>query len=74
MNVKPAPSAGSARLGSPKRRDAFEPDRGSLTDQILTLCISGRFGVREAIAEATRHQQVRERLPDDPNTKIWGEF
>ncbi len=35
----------------------------SLTDQILTLCMSGRFGVREAIAEAIRHQRARERRP-----------
>jgi hypothetical protein len=28
----------------------------SLTDSILTLCASGRFGVREAIAAATHNQ------------------
>ena len=37
--------------------------RRSLTDQILTLCMSGRFGVREAIAEAIKHQRARERRP-----------
>jgi hypothetical protein len=40
-----------------------ETGRRSLTDQILTLCISGRFGVREAIAEALKHQRARERRP-----------
>jgi hypothetical protein len=55
MNMKPAPRAGSARPGIPKRKDASAPDSGSLTDQILILCMSGRFGVQEAIAEATRH-------------------
>ena len=29
----------------------------SLTDSILKLCASGRFGVREAIAAATDQQQ-----------------
>ena len=29
----------------------------SLTDSILQLCASGRFGVREAIAAATEQQQ-----------------
>jgi len=29
---------------------------GSLTDVILTLCASGHFGVREAIAAATRQE------------------
>jgi len=40
-----------------------ETGRRSLTDQILTLCMSGRFGVREAIAEAIKHQRARERRP-----------
>jgi hypothetical protein len=40
-----------------------ETVRRSLTDQILTLCMSGRFGVREAIAEAIKHQRARERRP-----------
>jgi hypothetical protein len=29
----------------------------SLTDRILRLCGTGRFGVREAIAEALKHEQ-----------------
>jgi hypothetical protein len=40
-----------------------ETGRRSLTDQILTLCMSERFGVREAIAEAIKHQRARERRP-----------
>jgi hypothetical protein len=34
--------------------ETFQPDpeKRSLTDRILTLCASGRFGVREAIAAA----------------------
>lgn len=35
--------------------------RRSLTDQILTLCMSGRFGVREAIAETIKHRRIRKR-------------
>ena len=31
----------------------------SLTDVILTLCASGQFGVREAIAAATRQESCR---------------
>jgi len=34
--------------------DAFPLTAPSLTDLILTLCASGHFGVREAIAAATR--------------------
>jgi hypothetical protein len=30
-----------------------KPAKSSLTDSILTLCTSGRFGVREAIAIVT---------------------
>jgi hypothetical protein len=37
----------------------------SLTDVILALCASGRFGVREAIAAATR--QGPRRLGSDPS-------
>jgi hypothetical protein len=58
--VKPALRAGSARPGIPKRRDVSAPNRGSLTEQILTLCMSGSFGVREAIAEALRRQCTQE--------------
>jgi len=47
----------------PGARCKSETVRRSLTDQILTLCMSERFGVREAIAEATRHQRARERRP-----------
>jgi hypothetical protein len=35
----------------------------SLTDRILTLCISGRFGLREAIAEAIRHKGETNKTP-----------
>jgi hypothetical protein len=35
----------------------------SLTDQILILCMSGGFGVREAIAEALKHRRIRKRRP-----------
>lgn len=38
---------------------------GSLTDVILTLCASGHFGVREAIAAATR--QGSRRLGSHPS-------
>ena len=37
----------------------------SLTDVILALCASGHFGVREAIAAATR--QAPRRLGPDPS-------
>lgn len=37
----------------------------SLTDVILALCASGHFGVREAIAAATR--QKPRRLGSDPS-------
>jgi hypothetical protein len=47
----------------PGARCKSETGRRSLTDQILTLCMSERFGVREAITEATRHQRARERRP-----------
>ena len=47
----------------PGARCKSETGRRALTDQILTLCMSGRFGVREAIAEATRRQRARERRP-----------
>lgn len=35
----------------------------SLTDRILTLCMSGHFGVREAIAAATRQQPTQGNRP-----------
>lgn len=35
----------------------------SLTDRILTLCMSGHFGVREAIAAATRQQHAKGNRP-----------
>jgi len=36
--------------------ETFQPDpeKRSLTDRILTLCASGHFGVREAIAAAAK--------------------
>ena len=36
---------------------------GSLTGRILTLCTSERFGLREAIAEAMRHEGETKRKP-----------
>jgi len=38
-------------------------DNLSLTDRILTLCMSGHFGVREAIAVATRQQPAQGSRP-----------
>jgi len=35
--------------------------RRSLTDQILTLCMSGRFGVQEAIAKAIKLSAKKKR-------------
>jgi hypothetical protein len=37
----------------------FQPTDNSLTDVILTLCASGHFGVREAIAAATGQKPRR---------------
>jgi hypothetical protein len=42
--------------------------RGSLTEQILTLCASGHFGVREAIATALKSSTAEE--PSQPSPKI----
>jgi hypothetical protein len=39
----------------------------SLTDSILKLCASGRFGVREAIAAATQQQRQRREVSFEPN-------
>ncbi len=36
------------------RTQKMKPTKASLTDQILSFCASGRFGVREAIAAATK--------------------
>ena len=42
---------------------------GSLTDVILALCASGHFGVREAIAAATRQKPRRlDSNPSDAST------
>ncbi|MGE0685077.1 MAG: hypothetical protein AB7P69_29720 [Candidatus Binatia bacterium] len=41
----------------------------SLTDSILKLCASGRFGVREAIATATQKQRQRQEVSFAPNQK-----
>jgi hypothetical protein len=40
-----------------------ETRRGSLTDQILTLCMSGCFGVQEAVAEVLQRRRIRNRRP-----------
>lgn len=40
-----------------------KPAKHSFTDQILTLCASGRFGVREAIVEATARRGKAEGQP-----------
>ena len=41
----------------------------SLTEQILTLCASGHFGVREAIATALERVNSEETGPASPNTE-----
>ena len=38
-------------------------EKQSLTDFILKLCASGRFGVREAIAKAAEQQQHSRAVP-----------
>ena len=44
---------------------------GSLTDVILTLCASGHFGVREAIAAATRQESYSSGSnPSDASTPV----
>ena len=48
-----------------------ETVRRSLTDQILTLCMSGRFGVREAIAEAIKHQRARGKTAAPLGASAW---
>ena len=40
-----------------------ETRRCSRTDQILTLCMSGCFGVQEAVAEVLKHRRIRKRRP-----------
>jgi hypothetical protein len=37
--------------------------RRSLTDWILTLCASGRFGLREAVALATKQKDKSQEPP-----------
>lgn len=41
------------------------PDNLSLTDRVLNLCMSGHFGVREAIAIATRQQHTQGNRPSN---------
>jgi hypothetical protein len=45
----------------PEAMSKFKTVRRSLTDRILTLCISGRFGLQEAIAEAIRQESKTNR-------------
>lgn len=40
----------------------------SFTDRILTLCASGRFGVREAIAAVTKSEHTTKEQPTRPQT------
>ena len=51
----------------------FQLTDASLTDVILTLCTSGHFGVREAIAEATR-QNPRRLSANPSDTSMTGTF
>ena len=44
----------------------IKPAKTSLTDQILSLCASGRFGVREAIAAATKPVAPSVTQPEEP--------
>jgi len=43
--------------------------RRSLTEQILTLCASGNFGVREAIATALERSTAEEASQPSPKLK-----
>jgi hypothetical protein len=44
-----------------KTTSARKRVRRSLTDKILTLCGSGQFGVREAIAQVTRRSGAQKK-------------
>ena len=44
----------------------MKPTKASLTDQILSFCASGRFGVREAIAAATKPESPSVTQPEKP--------
>lgn len=46
--------------------------RRSLTEQILTLCASGHFGVREAIATALESSTTEETSQPSPKIKKEG--
>ena len=52
----------------PTKFPAKSIKRRSLTDQILTLCASGHFGVREAIATALESSTAEE--TSQPSPKI----
>lgn len=43
--------------------------KASLTDQILSFCASGHFGVREAIAAATQPKSPSVIQPEKPTDK-----
>lgn len=47
----------------------IKPTKASLTDQILSFCASGRFGVREAIAAATKPESPSVLKPEKPEDK-----
>ena len=47
----------------------IKPAKTSLTDQILSFCASGRFGVREAIAAATQPESPSVIQPEKPTDK-----
>ncbi len=47
----------------------MKPTKASLTDQILSFCASGRFGVREAIAAATKPKSPSVIQPEKPADK-----
>jgi len=42
----------------PVQNEQIESLPRSLTEKILSLCGNRRFGVREAIAEATKHERA----------------
>ncbi len=44
----------------------IKPTKASLTDQILSFCESGRFGMREAIAAATKPESPSVTQPEKP--------
>jgi hypothetical protein len=54
-------------MGSKWRRRGGAAGASTLTEEILGLCMSGRFGVREAVARARakKRKNVGQPWPDD---------